>query len=141
HGREFAVPVSAFTLELASQERIDLADALVDAKGILAYLSHRGVIREKVEPANMARFGCYLKDYKKFHSPKAGLIEYCAAVGQPLDAGQALVNILRMDLYGTDEAQQVISLPMDCVPILHFASASVHQGTELYKVMTNVFTL
>ncbi|WP_445773384.1 succinylglutamate desuccinylase/aspartoacylase family protein [Shewanella sp.] len=140
-GRVFAVPVSAFTLELASQERIDLADALIDAKGILAYLSHRGVIREKVEPADMARFGCYLRDYKKFHAPKAGLIEYCAAVGQALDAGQPLVNILRMDLYGTDDAHQVISLPMDCVPILHFASASVHQGTELYKVMTNVFRL
>ncbi|GGP92145.1 succinylglutamate desuccinylase/aspartoacylase family protein [Shewanella ulleungensis] len=140
-GRDFEVPVSAFTLELASQERIDLADALDDANGILAYLSHRGVVREKVEPANMARFGCYLKDYKKFHAPKAGLIEYCAAVGQPLIAGEPLVNILRMDLYGTDDAHQVISLPMDCVPILHFASASVHQGTELYKVMTNVFTL
>ena len=141
HGREFTVPVSAFTLELASQERIDLADALVDAKGILAYLSHRGVIREKVEPADMARFGCYLKDYKKFHAPKAGLIEYCAAVGQPLKAGLPLVNILRMDLYGSDQALEKVCLPVDCVPILHFASASVHQGTELYKVMTNVFTL
>ncbi|GGB54409.1 succinylglutamate desuccinylase/aspartoacylase family protein [Shewanella inventionis] len=141
HGREFTVPVSAFTLELASQERIDLADALVDAKGILVYLSYRGVIREKVEPADMARFGCYLKDYKKFHAPKAGLIEYCAAVGQPLKAGLPLVNILRMDLYGSDQALEKVCLPVDCVPILHFASASVHQGTELYKVMTNVFTL
>ncbi|WP_420853465.1 succinylglutamate desuccinylase/aspartoacylase family protein [Shewanella polaris] len=140
-GREFLVPVSAFTLELASQERIDLADALEDAKGILAYLSHRGVIAEKVNPASMERFGCYLKDYKKFHAPKAGLIEYCASVGEPLKAGKPLVNILRIDLYGTEQAYQAISLPMDCLPILHFASASVHQGTELYKVMTNVFSL
>ncbi|MBB1361191.1 succinylglutamate desuccinylase/aspartoacylase family protein [Shewanella sp. SR44-4] len=140
-GREFSVPVSAFTLELASQERIDLADALEDAKGILAYLSHRGVIAEKVYPASMERFGCYLKDYKKFHAPKAGLIEYCASVGEPLTAGKPLANILRIDLYGTEQAYQAISLPMDCVPILHFASASVLQGTELYKVMTNVFPL
>ena len=140
-GRDFSVPVSAFTLELASQERIDLDDALVDAKGILAYLSYRGVIAENVSPAKMARFACYLRDYKKFHAPKAGLIEYCAVVGEPLAAGQPLVNILRIDLYGTDQAFQAISLPMDCVPILHFASASVHQGTELYKVMTKVFAL
>ncbi|MGX9460864.1 succinylglutamate desuccinylase/aspartoacylase family protein [Shewanella sp. A14] len=140
-GREFTVPVSAFTLELASQERIDLDDALEDAKGILAYLSYRGVIAEKVSPAKMARYGCYLRDYKKFHAPKAGLIEYCASVGVPLKAGDPLVNILRVDLYGTEQAYQRVSLPMDCVPVLHFASASVHQGTELYKVMTNVFSL
>jgi predicted deacylase len=140
-GREFSVPVSAFTLELASQERIDLADALEDAKGILAYLSYRGVIAEKVTPADMPRFGCYLCDYKKFHAPKAGLIEYRAVLGEPLAAGQPLVNILRIDLYGTEQAYQAISLPMDCVPILHFASASVHQGTELYKVITKVFSI
>ncbi|AZG72033.1 succinylglutamate desuccinylase/aspartoacylase family protein [Shewanella livingstonensis] len=140
-GREFSVPVSAFTLELASQERIDLADALEDAKGILAYLSYRGVIANKINPAKMVRFGCYLRDYKKFHAPKAGLVEYCAAVGKPLTAGQPLVNILRMDLYGSEQVYQAISFPMDCVPILHFASASVHQGTELYKVMTKVFAI
>jgi len=140
-GRYFAVPVSAFTLELASQERIDLADALEDAKGILAYLSYRGVIAEKLAPAVMPRYACYLRDYKKFHAPMAGLIEYSAAVGEPLAAGKPLVNILRMDLYGTDSVFQAVSLPMDCVPILHFASASVHQGTELYKLMTNVFSM
>ncbi|GAA0787646.1 MULTISPECIES: succinylglutamate desuccinylase/aspartoacylase family protein [Pseudomonadati] len=140
-GRHFTVPVAAFTLELASQERIDMADALVDAKGIMAYLSHRGVIKEVIQPAEMPRYACYLKDYKKFHAPQSGMVEYCATVGQPLLAGQTLVNMLRLDLYGSDQAFTPLSLDKDCVPILHFASASVHQGTELYKVMTNVFEL
>ncbi|MCE9685692.1 M14 family metallopeptidase [Shewanella sp. AS16] len=140
-GRDLGVAVSAFTLELASQERIDLADAEHDARGILAYLSHRGVIAESVRPAAMARYGCYLRNYKKFHAPKAGLVEYVAEVGEPLKAGEHLVNLLRLDHYGTEEALTRISLPVDCVPILHFASASVHQGTELYKVMTEVFPL
>ena len=139
--RHFDVPVAAFTLELASQERIDMVDAKEDALGILAYLSHRGVIKEKVEPATMPRWGCYLKHYKKFHAPKAGLVEYCAKLGKPLAAGEPLVTLLRLEQYGSEQALTSVSLPCDCVPVLHFASASVHQGTELYKVMTNVFEI
>ncbi|MGS0677153.1 succinylglutamate desuccinylase/aspartoacylase family protein [Shewanella sp. 0m-4] len=140
-GRSFKVPVGAFTLELGSQERIDMEDAANDAMGILAYLSHRGVVSDKVEPAKMTRYGCYLKDYKKFHAPTAGLVEYQAVLGEKLDAGRPLANILRLDLYGTDKELTPLSLQQDCVPILHFASASVYQGTELYKVMTNLFEI
>ena len=71
----------------------------------------------------------------------AGLVEYVAPVGEPLAAGETLVNLLRLDLYGSAQELTALSLPQDCVPILHFASASVHQGTELYKVMTNLFEL
>lgn len=140
-GRDMDIPVSAFTLELGSQENIHLDDAAIDAKGILAYLSHRGVIAEKVKPAKMSRYACYLKDYKKYHSPLGGMVEYLAEVGEPLSAGKPLVNILRLDLYGSDKALTSLKLQQDCVPILHFASASVYQGTELYKVMTNVFEI
>ncbi|NRD75420.1 succinylglutamate desuccinylase/aspartoacylase family protein [Shewanella sp. VB17] len=140
-GREMDVPVSAFTLELGSQENIHLEDALADAMGILAYLSHRGVIAEKVEPVDMPRYACHLTDYKKYHSPLGGMVEYLAKVGEPLAAKEPLANILRIDLYGTDKALTQLSLNQDCVPILHFASASVYQGTELYKVMTNVFEI
>lgn len=140
-GRDFEIPVSAFTLELGSQENINLDDALVDANGILAYLSERGVIEEQVKPLVMPRHACYLKDYKKYHSPLGGMVEYLADVGQPIPAGSALATILRIDKYGTDEALTPLSLNQDCVPILHFASASVYQGTELYKVMTNVFEI
>ncbi|WP_372871395.1 succinylglutamate desuccinylase/aspartoacylase family protein [Shewanella sp.] len=141
HGRELGVKISAFTLELGSQERIDLNDALEDAEGILAYLSHRGVIAEKVLPKQMKRYGCFLKNYRKFHAPKAGMVEYLGRVGEPMKAGDALVKLLRLDLYGTGEELTSLRLPEDGVPILHFASASVHQGTELYKVMTRVFEL
>ncbi|MCE9679357.1 M14 family metallopeptidase [Shewanella sp. AS1] len=140
-GRDLSVPVSAFTLELGSQEHIDLEDALKDAKGILAYLSHRGVIAETVPAVQMTRQACYLKDYKKYHAPLGGMVEYKATVGQALSAGQPLATILRLDRYGSDNALTSLSLEQDCVPILHFASASVYQGTELYKVMTNLFEL
>ncbi|GIU43390.1 succinylglutamate desuccinylase [Shewanella sairae] len=140
-GHDLAVAVSAFTLELGSQERIDMDDALNDAQGILAYLSHRGVVAEKVTAAEMPRSACYLKDYKKFHAPAAGMVEYKAELGHMLYSGKPLANVLRLDRYGTDEEFIELTLQQNCVPILHFASASVYQGTELYKVMTNLFKL
>jgi hypothetical protein len=64
-----------------------------------------------------------------------------AEFGKPLAAGEPLARILRMDNYGDGEAIHNISLDQDVLPILHFASASVNQGTELYKVFSNYFTL
>ena len=140
-GRNLKIAVSAFTMELASQERIDLDDAKLDADGIMAYLSHRKVFDENREPVDMLRYGCLLKHYKKFHAPHAGMVEYLAELGKPLKAKQPLVSLLRMDQYGSKKELQYLALPTDSVPILHFASAAVHQGTELYKVMTDVFRL
>ena len=140
-GRKLYVAIKAFTMELASQERIDLDDAKFDANGIMAYLSHRNVIKEQRAPYSMPRYGCMLEDYKKFHAPHAGMVEYLATLGEPLAAGEPLVSLLRMDKYGSEQELQHLSLPVSSVPILHFASAAVHQGTELYKVMTKVFEL
>jgi hypothetical protein len=69
------------------------------------------------------------------------MVDYLAEFGQPLLAGSALARILRMDNYGDGEALHYISVDQDVIPILHFASASVNQGTELYKMLTNYFTL
>ncbi len=140
-GRKLDVAIKAFTMELADQERIDLNDANFDANGIMAYLSHRNAVKDERVPHLMPRYGCMLKNYKKFHAPRGGMVEYLAALGQPLTAGEPLVSLLRMDKYGTKEELQYLSLPVAGVPILHFASAAVHQGTELYKVMTEVFEL
>lgn len=137
HGRELPVAVEAYTLELGSQELIDLVDAKQDALAILAYLSDKSIIADAFQPSRMQRYACLLKDYKKFHAPIAGMVEYLAPLGKPLAAQQPLVNILRLDRYGTADELQTLRLKQDCIPVLHFASASVYQGTELYKVMTN----
>jgi hypothetical protein len=132
----------SFTVELGSQEQIDLDEAKEDATSILAYLVHQGVIDDQeYQPRKMTRFACYLKDYKALYSPMGGMVDYLAEFGQPLLAGSALARILRMDNYGDGEALHYISVDQDVIPILHFASASVNQGTELYKMLTNYFTL
>ena len=135
-GVNVAPAVEAFTLELGSQERIDMADAAEDCEGILAFLANRGVINAEIKPRAMARYRCALSDYRKFHSPVGGLVEYLAKPGKPLSAGEPLVRILRPDRFGESDEQQTLCLQEDVIPVLHFASASVYQGTELYKVMT-----
>ena len=146
-GRKFTMGQGAFkkesfTVELGSQEQIDLDVAKQDAQSILAYLRFQNVIGdESYQPDAMTRYACYLKDYKAFYSPMGGMVDYLAEFGKPLAAGEPLARILRMDNYGDGEALHYVSLEQQVIPILHFASASVNQGTELYKVFCNYFEL
>ena len=152
---EGAFAKESFTVELGSQEQIDLAVAEQDAMSILSYLQHKGVIagNNKSEnlpkdflPQQMTRYACYLKDYKALYSPMGGMVDYLAEFGKPLAAGEPLVRILRMDNYSSEstdngESLHNICLESEVLPILHFASASVNQGTELYKVFINYFEI
>jgi len=146
-GRKFVMGEGAFkkesfTVELGSQEQIDLDVAKTDALGILSYLTYQRVIDNKeYQPQKMTRYACYLKDYKALYSPMGGMVDYLAEFGKPLAAGEPLARILRMDNYGDGEALHNILLEQEVIPILHFASASVNQGTELYKVFCNYFKL
>jgi predicted deacylase len=146
-GRNFSMGQGAFkkesfTVELGSQEQIDLEVAKQDAQSILSYLQFQDVINnQEYKPQKMTRYGCYIKDYKAFYSPMGGMVDYLAEFGKPLAAGQPLARILRMDNYGDSEALHYVSLDQQVIPILHFASASVNQGTELYKVLCDYFEL
>jgi len=135
----------SFTVELGSQEQIDLDVAHQDALGILSYLNYKGVLVEQhsgdFKPKSMIRYGCYLKDYKALYSPMGGMVNYVAEFGQPLAAGEPLAMILRMDNYGDGDPLYNVTLDHQVLPILHFASASVNQGTELYKVFSKYFIL
>ena len=146
-GRKFTMGQGAFkqesfTVELGSQEQIDLDVAKEDALSILSYLNYQGVIdNQQYQPQKMTRYAGYLKDYKALYSPMGGMVDYLAEFGKPLAAGEPLARILRMDNYGDGEALHYVSLEQEVIPILHFASASVNQGTELYKVLCNYFKL
>lgn len=149
----------SFTVELGSQEQIDLAVAHKDALSILSYLQYKGVITQEDDkstasqitsqnkqphgyfPQKMTRYACYLDDYKALYSPMGGMVDYLAEFGKPLPAGEPLARILRMDNYGDGDPLHNVYLDRDVIPILHFASASVNQGTELYKVFCNYFEL
>ena len=143
---EGAFAKESFTVELGSQEQIDLAVAKQDALSILSYLQYKGVIANNksdkgYQPKEMLRYACYLKDYKALYAPMGGMVDYLAEFGKPLQAGEPLARILRMDNYGDGDPLHNVCLDKEVLPILHFASASVNQGTELYKVFSDFFEI
>ncbi len=141
-GRSLPVMVDAFTVELGSQEHIDLAEADTDAKGILAYLQAKEALAGDDYPATkMTRYACELNDYQTIYAPLGGMVEYAIKPGQHFEKGDTLVNILRMERYLQEPPLNPVAAPFSGIAILHFASASVNQGTELYKCFTNAYTL
>jgi predicted deacylase len=141
-GRTLPVQVEAFTVELGSQEKIDLNEALNDANSILSYLNHKAVFKDAPhKPKKITRYACHLSDYFAYYAPIGGMIEYLAPLGTHIKAGQPIAHVLRMERYLSEQPLQTLSLDCDAIAILHFASASVNQGTELYKFFTNVFEL
>ncbi|WP_028109585.1 succinylglutamate desuccinylase/aspartoacylase family protein [Ferrimonas futtsuensis] len=142
-GRELPVLVDAFTLELGSQEYLNVDDAYWDALGIARYLQHQGVLPQFDAPLpQITQHACQLKDYRPVYSPCGGQIEYLASLGQTVEPGQPLARIWHFDALMTGKREsRDLTLPETAIPVLNFASASVRQGTELFKVLTNTFLL
>lgn len=141
-GRNIPVWVEAFTVELGSQEKINLTEAKLDAESILSYLNHKQVfIGAEFTPKPITRYACMLDDYLAFYAPMGGMVEYNAELGSHIKAGDTIAKILRMEQYLSEKPLHEITLDTDAITILHFASASVNQGTELYKFFTNYFEL
>ncbi|MCF2908697.1 M14 family metallopeptidase [Pseudoalteromonas sp. DL2-H2.2] len=141
-GRDFPVAVEAFTVELGSQEKIDLDEAVEDANSILSYLTHKEVIADgSHQPKDIKRYACALKDYLTYYAPMGGMVEYKAPLGGHIKTGDCIARILRMEQYLSETPLHTLRLDKDAIAILHFASASVNQGTELYKFFTNYYEL
>ena len=143
-GYEFDFGVQAFTLEMGSQEVIDFDEGSKDAAGILGFLAKRGVIinhDNEYGPADMQRQGVYLSDYKTLFTDFGGMVEYCKKPGDMVKKGDTLAKVLNIDDLDNANAVHNIKAPCDLIPMLHFPSASVLSGTQLYKCFTNYFEI
>lgn len=140
--RDWDFGVEAFTVEMGSQEVIDFAAGADDAKGILSYLSYKGCFTSALyQPETMTRHAVYLKDYKTLFSQFGGIVEYMAKPGQHIKRGEVMAKVLNVDELEGDRATSEVYAPCDLIPILHFPSASVLGGTQLYKCFTHYFDL
>lgn len=140
--RDIDFGIEAFTLEMGSQEVIDFAEGEIDARSIISYLTAKGLLPEsQVSPAVMDRIGVALKDYKTLFTRWGGMVEYCARPGQHVKQGELLARVLNIDELDNDKGSHDILAPCDLIPMLHFPSASVLSGTQLYKCFTEYFYL
>jgi predicted deacylase len=140
--RQWHFDVEAFTMEMGSQEVIDFDAGYQDALSILSYLNYKGCLENcDYSPKAMSRFSAHLKDYKIMYSPKGGIVEYIAKPGEHIKQGQLMAKILNVDELDNHQAVTHILAPCDLIPLLHFPSASVLGGTQLYKCLTNYKSL
>ena len=142
HNREFDFGVEAFTVEMGSQEVVNFEEGEEDAQGILSYLSHKSVLIDSdIQPKTMLRYATKLKDYKTLFTQTGGIVEYCASPGKSIRQGECLAKVLNVDELDNERAVELILAPCDLIPILHFPSASVLSGTQLYKCFTEYWQL
>lgn len=140
--KSYDFKAEAFTLEMGSQEVIDFAEGKKDADSILGYLACKGVLDSHVfKPASMERIGVALKDYRTLYTNFGGMVEYCMKPGRRASKGELMARVLNVDELDNDGALQHIYAPCDMIAMLHFPSASVLSGTQLYKCFTQFYTL
>jgi predicted deacylase len=140
--REIDFGVQAFTLEMGSQEVIDFDEGKKDARGILGFLACKGVLdNRQYTPDKMVRVGVSLSNYKTLYTDFGGMVEYCVKPGQRVTKGEVMAKVLNIDDLDSTNAIYEVLAPCDLIPILHFPSASVLSGTQLYKCFTQYVEL
>lgn len=140
--KQYNFGVEAFTLEMGSQEVINFSDGEYDATSILSYLNAKGCFSgADYKPEKMKRIAVTLSNYKILYTKQGGIVEYLALPGQYVLQGQPLAKVLNVDELENDRATNTLLAPCDLIPILHFPSASVLSGTQLYKCFTQYFEL
>lgn len=133
-GIELKYKVSAFTIELGSQENICLTQALSDSAGILNYLQQHHLVEgfAGVEPVDITT--TLLKNYKTLFSKHAGMVEYLVKAGDKVAKGQVIARVLNSLEFDTKHAIVDVKAPDSGTVILHYPSAAVQVGTQLFKI-------
>ncbi len=135
-------PFEAYTMELGSEEYIDLEKARSQARRIAHFLYKRGVLATDVllpndRPRN--EFHGPLANFKTIFAPKAALYDFKVGPGEKVDAGAVLATGLELpfsdELANWEDAQFNVVAPKDCAIINYCPTGIVSAGMELYQVL------
>lgn len=139
------MPMEVFTVELGNQEDINTKKSHLQTKGILNYLSVKGVCDalDNLEKFNI--YSCKLKDFITIYSPTGGLITDNADFGIELPSGEEIISLSAPSLWKeltttTDliaNSTHTIKTQCPAIPITRAASVVVNEGMALMKLMTN----
>lgn len=142
-GIEHPLDFEAYTVELGSEERVSFKDAESECNRILNYLSHQGVVIEHKYRPRIKKYAGYLKNYKKYTSPRGGLIDYIKGPGQIVKKGEEIARFLLLqdleDETTFEKSTFSYCADKDMLIVNHNTSASVGQGAELYYVLEDFF--
>ncbi|WP_417335122.1 succinylglutamate desuccinylase/aspartoacylase family protein [Halobacteriovorax marinus] len=141
-GRDFHIPFESYTVELGSEEIIDLEEASHDLLYILNYLHHRGIIEEAPElPRESEKLKCKLSDYKTYYAPRGALYHYNISPGSKFKKGDILATGINFENLFRDEPVMFdVKALADGILINHYPSSSVPSGAELLQVMQEYYS-
>lgn len=139
--RKFPDEVEVYTLELGSEETLNSERAKRYALSILHYLQKRGVVQGELPPLEKVtkRYKTKLSDYRCYHAPWGGLVEYLKSPGEVVSKGEPLASFLNFK--GVHQAKDISSAqksflaPKNALVINRCPSSNVTQGMELFFVM------
>jgi predicted deacylase len=139
-GRDIKLDVESFTLEFGSEEVFCMENASKDVESIINYLKYKNMMEGK--PDKIEGVTCHLDDYITIFSPKGGLVDYHFDPGERYKKGDTLASFY--NLKNIDPKNPILSSRStvqaihDGLVINRCPSSSVHQGMELFQVMTNI---
>ena len=142
-GRNLNNHFDSFTVELGSEEILDLAHAKTQTFRLLQYLASKGVCElgdvkkwGKGHDNPKEQYWCLLKDYRRYYSPSGGLINYRKKPGEFFEQNDILFELLNFK-----EAKHLtpVKACTDGIVIYHHTSSSVREGTNVMHVMENYF--
>ncbi len=139
-GKEVVLDIESFTLEFGSEETFCMQNASKDVESIVNYLKYKGSLEGT--PDQIDSHSCELQDFRTIYSPNGGLVDYHFSPGERFLKGDTLASFYNMKRIDPNDpiksARSTITAEGEGIIINRCPSSSVHQGMELYQVMTNL---
>ncbi len=138
--KNISIDIESFTLEFGSEETFCMQNASKDVESILNYMKYKGLLEGT--PDQIDSHACRLKNFRTIYSPKGGLVDYHFEPGQRYLKGDTLASFY--NLKSIDPKDPIVSCRSkvmaeeDGIVINRCPSSSVHQGMELFQVMTKL---
>ena len=140
-GRDITLDIESFTLEFGSEETFRMDEGSKDVESILNYLKFKNVLEG--EPEAATPHYSKLKDYNTIFAPRGGLVDYHVAPGDHFKKDDKLATFYQMkDIDPEDpiaSCSHTLKASADGIVINRCPSSNVHQGMELFQIMTNTY--
>lgn len=140
-GRDIELDVESFTLEFGSEETFQMNEGSKDVESILNYLRYKGVLPG--EPTAIEAYYSKLEDYTTIYSPRGGLVDYHYMPGDHFKKGDKLATFYQMRDIDPENPIESCSHDLlaktDGIIINRCPSSNVHQGMELFQIMSNIY--
>lgn len=140
-GREVPIDVESFTMEFGSEETFRMDEGSKDVESILNYLRYKGLLPG--EPSAIDAYYSKLEDYTTIYAPRGGLVDYHFAPGDHFKTGDKLATFYQMRDIDPENPIESCSHDLiancDGIIINRCPSSNVHQGMELFQIMSNTY--